>query len=277
MSITQLFHAVIYGILQGITEFLPVSSTAHLTLLPKFFHWPDGGIGFDMALHLGTALAVILFFFKRWIILFKAGFTNPKSKNGKLFWVIVVSTIPASLVGVAFNDKIKPLQENPYIIGVMLILMGIVLWLVDRIGRKNVTELTEIDTKKGFFVGVSQCLAIIPGVSRSGITITAGRALGIGRETAAEFTFLLSTPIILGDAGYHLLKLHSDTAAAADLSALGGTGALLVGIIVSAIVGIISIKFLLNFLKNRNLMVFSIYRFILGSIVIVAALASVIK
>ena len=276
MSLIQFFHAAVYGIVQGITEFLPISSTAHLTLIPKFFGWPDGGMGFDVALHLGTAFAVIVFFFKRWIGLFKAGFTKPKSADGRLFWIIVLSTIPASLVGFLFDDAIAPLQENPYSIGVMLIVMGLILWAVDRFAPRKVTRLTDVRAGNGFIVGLSQCLAIIPGVSRAGVTITAGRALGIDRETAAEFTFLLSAPIILGDAGYHLLKLHTDAAASADLTAVGGTAAMLVGIVAAAIVGILVIGLLLNFLKKRSLAVFSVYRFVLGAVVIAAALGGAI-
>jgi len=275
MSLAQLLHTIVYGIVQGITEFLPISSTAHLTLIPRFFNWPDGGIGFDVALHLGTGIAVILFFYKRWIELIKAGFTSPKSPSGKLFWIIVVATIPASLVGLGLNDKITPLQDNVYVVGVMLIVMGFILWVVDHVGSKVVTRLVDVNAKKGIIIGLAQCLAIIPGVSRSGITITAARALGVGRETAAEFTFLLSTPIVLGDAGYHLLKLHSDPTASAQLNAVGGTPALIVGIVVSAIVGMISIRFLLNFLKKRSLAAFAIYRFILGAVVILAAFGGV--
>jgi len=269
MNLVDFFHAVVYGIVQGITEFLPISSTAHLTLIPRFFGWSYGGMGFDVALHIGTAAAVIVFFWRRWVQLFKAGFTQPKSPYGKLFWIIVVSTIPASVVGLLFNDAIAPLQDDPYIIGVCLIFMGAILWAVDKSSASRITDLTEINIKTGILVGLAQCLAIIPGVSRSGITITAGRALGVNRETAAEFTFLLSMPIILGDAGYHFLKMHTDATAAADLAAVGGTGAMIVGIIVSFLVGLAVIKFLLDFLKKRSLMVFAIYRFVLGAIVLV--------
>jgi len=274
MNIVNFIHAVVYGIVQGITEFLPISSTAHLTLIPRFFGWAYGGMGFDVALHVGTAAAVIVFFWRRWVQLFKFGFTQPKSPYGKLFWIIVVSTIPASVVGLLFNDKIAPLQDNPYIIGVCLIIMGVILWAVDRFSASRVTDLTEINVKTGIIVGLAQCLAIIPGVSRSGITITAGRALGVNRETAAEFTFLLSMPIILGDAGYHFLKYFTEPSTSADRVALanvGGTSAMIVGIIVSFLVGLAVIKFLLEFLKKRSLLVFAIYRFILGAIVLVWA------
>jgi len=269
MNLVDFFHAVVYGIVQGITEFLPISSTAHLTLIPWFFGWPYGGMGFDVALHIGTAAAVIVFFWRRWVQLIKAGFTQPKSAYGKLFWIIVVSTIPASLVGVLLNDKAAPLQNTPYIIGVCLIFMGAILWAVDRSSESRVTDLTGINVKTGILIGLAQCLAIIPGVSRSGITMTAGRALGVDRETAAEFTFLLSLPIIAGDAGYHFLKMRTDATAAADLAAVGGTAAMIVGIIVSFLVGLAVIKFLLNFLKKRSLVVFAIYRFALGVIVLV--------
>ena len=269
MNLVDFFHAVVYGIVQGITEFLPISSTAHLTLIPRFFGWSYGGMGFDVALHVGTAAAVIVFFWRRWVQLIKAGFTQPKSPFGKLFWIIVVSTIPASLVGVLLNDKVASLQSDPYIIGVCLIFMGAILWAVDRSSASRVTDLTGINVKTGLLIGLAQCLAIIPGVSRSGITITAGRALGVNRETAAEFTFLLSLPIIAGDAGYHFLKMRTDATAAADLAAVGGTGAMIVGIIVSFLVGLGVIKFLLDFLKKRSLAVFAIYRFVLGALVLV--------
>ena len=269
MNLVDFFHAVVYGIVQGITEFLPISSTAHLTLIPRFFGWSYGGMGFDVALHVGTAAAVIVFFWRRWVQLIKAGFTQPKSPFGKLFWIIVVSTIPASLVGVLLNDKVASLQSDPYIIGVCLIFMGAILWAVDRSSASRVTDLTGINVKTGLLIGLAQCLAIIPGVSRSGITITAGRALGVNRETAAEFTFLLSLPIIAGDAGYHFLKMRTDATAAADLASVGGTGAMIVGIIVSFLVGLGVIKFLLDFLKKRSLAVFAIYRFVLGALVLV--------
>jgi len=277
MGLIQFLQAVVYGVVQGVTEFLPISSTAHLTLIPKVFGWPDGGMGFDIALHLGTGLAVIVFFWKRWIELIRDGFTSPKSANGKLFWIIVVSTIPASLVGLLFNDKIAPFQQNPYAIGVLLIVMGLILWAVDRAARNVTGRLTDVNVKSGVAVGLAQCLAIIPGVSRSGITITAGRAMGLRREIAAEFTFLLSTPIVLGDAGYHLLKLRSDAAASADLGAIGGAAAMVTGIVAAAIVGMLSIKFLLDFLKRRGLFGFAVYRFILGAAVICLALSGVIR
>ena len=274
MNLDQFLHAVVYGAVQGITEFLPISSTAHLTLIPRFFGWAYGGMGFDVALHIGTAAAVIVFFWKRWVQLIRAGFTEPKSPHGKIFWIIVISTIPASVVGLLFNDKVTVLQDNPYIIGVMLIVMGLVLWLVDKYAGSRMKHLTAINVKTGIIIGLAQCLAIIPGVSRSGITITAGRALGVRRSTAAEFTFLLSMPIILGDAGYHFLKYYTESTTSTDhmaIAAVGGTAAIIVGVVVSFIVGLGVIKFLLDYVKHRSLFVFAVYRFIFGAIVLVWA------
>lgn len=253
----NIFQAIIYGIVQGITEFLPVSSTAHLTLLPWLFGWKDPGVIFDVAVHLGTAAAVILFFIKDWIRLIKAGFTAPKSKDGWLFWLIVVATVPGGIFGV-FLDKYMSNIRNPLLIGVMLILMGVVLYFADRVGRRE-TEIENMNAKKSLIIGASQVLAIVPGVSRSGITMTIGRFLGIKREDIAKFTFLMSAPIILGDGLFHASgMLHTTINMVPFIAA----------IVTSAVVGALSIKFLLNYLKTKGFAVFAVYRFIFGAFVI---------
>ena len=142
----NVFQAVVYGIVQGVTEFLPVSSTAHLTLLPWIVGWKDPGVVFDVALHLGTAAAVILFFLKDWLRLIKAGFTEPRSKDGKLFWLVVLATIPGGIAGVILDKYMSDIR-NPIIIGIMLIIMGVVLYTADSVG-KNKTRLEDIDVKK---------------------------------------------------------------------------------------------------------------------------------
>jgi undecaprenyl-diphosphatase len=254
MSIIQ---AIIYGIVQGITEFLPVSSTAHLTLIPWLFGWNDPGVVFDVALHLGTAAAVILFFWKDWVTLIIAGFTKPKSKDGKLFWLIVLATIPGGIAGLLL-DKYMETFRNPALIGIMLIIMGIVLYYADKLGS-NDADLENIGYNRGFLVGISQVFAIIPGVSRSGITMSAGRLLGIQRESIAKFTFLISAPIILGDGLYHATKIGSVPV---------NKTSLIVAVLTAAIAGALSIKFLLDYLKNKGFGIFAIYRFILGAVVI---------
>lgn len=253
----SIFQAIVYGVVQGIGEFLPISSTAHLILVPWFFGWGDPGVAFDVALHLGTALAVILFFWKDWISLISSGFTKPKSENGKLFWLIIAATIPGGIFGVLLDNYMQNFR-NPALIGIMLIIMGIVLYYADKIGSKEI-EMEKIGLKRSLIVGFSQILAVVPGVSRSGITMSAGRFMGIERESIAKFTFLLSSPIILGDALYHLKKMGNIPIDKVSF---------IVAVLTSAIVGALAIKFLLNYLKNKGFAIFSIYRFILGAVVI---------
>lgn len=255
MSIIQ---AIIYGIVQGITEFLPVSSTAHLTLLPWIFGWQNPGSVFDVALHFGTAIAVIGFFFKDYVRLISAGFTKPNSNDGRLFWCLVVATIPGGIFGIALNKYSDAMSSNHLLTGILLIIMGIVLYLCDRMGKQQIS-LERIGLKQSLIVGCSQVLAMIPGVSRSGITMTAGRAAGIDRKSIAKFTFLMSTPIVLGDALYHtkdIVHVNIDVLP------------FVVAILTSAVVGILSIRFLLNYLKTKSFFVFTVYRFIFGAFII---------
>lgn len=254
MSILQ---AIIYGIVQGIGEFLPISSTAHLVLVPWLFGWQDPGVVFDVALHLGTAAAVILFFFRDWLDLIIAGFTKPKTEDGKLFWLIVLATIPGAVFGMLL-DKYMEDFRNAALIGAMLIVMGIILYAADKYG-KSVADIKETGVKRSIIIGITQVFAVIPGVSRSGITMTAGRILGMTREGIARFTFLMSAPIILGDGLYHakgLVHTHIDKAP------------FFTAMITAAVVGILSIKFLLDYLKKKGFGIFAIYRFVMGTVVI---------
>jgi len=253
----NIMQAIVYGIVQGIGEFLPISSTAHLILVPWFFGWPDPGVAFDVALHLGTATAVILFFFKDWVKLINAGIRDPKSKDGVLFWLLVLATIPGGFFGVLL-DKYMESFRNPVLIGAMLIIMGIILYYADITSDEKI-KIEDIGLKRSLIVGISQVFAIIPGVSRSGITMSVGRFLGIEREAIAKFTFLLSTPIIIGDALYHATKMGT---VSIDKTSF------IVAVLTAAIVGFLSIKFLLNYLKTKGFGIFAIYRFVLGAVVI---------
>jgi len=254
----DIFHAIVYGIVQGIAEFLPISSTAHLTLIPWFFGWKDPGPAFDVALHLGTATAVIAFFFKDWLNLVQAGITKVKTSDGKLFWFLVLATIPGGIAGVLLDKYVQGIFENKGLIGVMLIIMGIVLYLADRFGENKI-KLDNIGLSRSLIVGISQVLAIIPGVSRSGITMSTGRVLGLTRESIAKFTFLLSTPIILADGLFHIKDIQSTKVEVMPF---------IVAILTAAVVGILSIKFLLDYLKNKGFGIFAIYRCVLGLITI---------
>lgn len=257
----NLFQAFVLGVVQGIGEFLPISSSAHLVLVPWFMGWPWFGLTFDVALHVGTLFAVVAFFWRDWLVLAADGLRGRRTNNGRMFWYLVIATVPGAIIGYMLEDYAETIFREPLVIAVMLIVMGLILWLVDtRAG--SIKSIEQIDLKDSLFIGFSQALAIIPGVSRAGITMTAGRFLNLDRETAARFSFLLSTPIIFG-AGVSQIP---------DISAAELNGGFILGVITSAVVGFLSIKFLLNYLTRRSFMLFVWYRLALGVLVIGIAL-----
>ncbi len=254
-------HALILGIVQGLGEFLPISSSAHLVLVPWLFGWEDPGLTFDVALHMGTLLAVVLYFWKDWVKLFKAALKRGASDDKRIFWYLVVATIPGGLFGLALEKKAETVFRSPLLIGIMMIVMGTILYLADK--KPEIRTTNTMTLKEAIWIGLSQALAIIPGVSRSGSTMTTARFLTLTREDAARFSFLMSTPIILG-AG--VLKLRHLTMASINLP-------FSVGVISSFVVGILSISFLLRYLKTSNFGLFVGYRFVIGVIVIAFVLA----
>ncbi len=260
MRVTIL-QAVVLGLVQGIGEFLPISSSAHLVLVPWIFGWQYAGLTFDVALHIGTLLSVVAFFWRDWLVLAYNGLSGKRNTESRLFWCLIVATIPGALVGFLLESQAETVFRTPLLIGIMLICMGIILYVVDKKFPAK-KDLNQVRFSDGVWIGVSQSLAIIPGVSRSGITMSAGRFLGLNRETAARFSFLLSTPIILG-AG--VLKLS-------ELSLADITLPFITGVLVSAVSGFLAIKFLLHYLTRNNFLLFVWYRFILGAIVIILAL-----
>ena len=262
----QIYQGIILGIIQGITELLPISSSAHLFLIPWIFNWniPEA---FDVALHFGTLLAIGIFFFKDWIDLIVGGYNlaikKKKSTEGKIFWYIVIATIPGGIIGFILDKYAENLLTQPIIIAIALIVMGIILYLIDKNSKKE-TSYENLSFKQTFIIGVSQALAFIPGVSRSGITMTTGRALGVKREAVAKYSFMLSAPIVLA-ATVFKLKDFIEYFLIADVA---GIIAFIMGVVLSFIVGIIVIKFLLEFLKKGSFKVFAIYRVIIGLFVI---------
>lgn len=259
MTLTE---ALVLGIIQGLGEFLPISSSAHLVLVPWALGWQYAGLTFDVALHIGTLISVIAFFWKDWLTLLSSAVARKGSKEAALFWYLVLGTIPGGAIGYLFEEQAETVLRTPLLIGVMLIVMGIILYWVDR-RAASVKSIDSVSLLDSLLIGLSQALAIIPGVSRSGITMTAGRALGFTRASAARFSFLLSTPIVVG-AGLYKMK---------DLSPGDLNAAFLTGVVSSAVVGFIAIGFLIRYLSQRSFAVFAWYRFIVGSAVIILALA----
>lgn len=262
------FIAVILGIVQGIGEFLPISSSAHLIIVRWFFGWDAiinqvGGnidIALDVALHVGTLVAVLIYFYEDWQKLIVDGVTKGlKTKEGKMFWYLVAATIPGGIAGLILESKVEALfRSQPLIIAVGLAIMGVVLYYVD----KNVDQRTSLDKitfKQAMLIGTSQALALIPGVSRSGITMTTARLLGFTREAAAKFSFLLATPIIAGAALKHTPDIIHNIA----------NPLFLVGTITSAIVGLFSIGFLLKYLQKNNFAIFAVYRLVMAVLIVV--------
>lgn len=257
----DIFQALVLGIVQGLTELLPISSSAHLFLIPWIFNWPEIG-DFDVALHFGTLLAIGIFFFKDWIALIKGGYRQvvkkEKSTEGRMFWYIVIATIPGGAIGFLLDHFAEGLLTNQFIIGIALIVMGIILYIVDK-NSKSEVEYKNMNFKQTFLIGLSQALAFIPGVSRSGITMTTARMMGVKRESAAKYSFMLSAPIVLAATLYKIKDF-----AFGELS-------FYIGVLASFIVGIIVIKFLLEYLQKGSFKVFALYRIVIGLIVLVIA------
>ena len=259
-----ILHAIILGIVQGLTEFLPISSSAHLNVFPWIFKWEMLSEGMDVALHIGTLLALVIFFFNDWVKLVKAGYKQVVKKenttDGRMFWYLVAATIPAGILSLVL-DKISgkiigdDINFQMAIIAVTLIVMGIILYVVDK-KSKSETDYEHISLKQSVLIGMSQAIAAaFPGVSRSGITMTVARGLKVDRESAAKFSFMLAMPITLAAVVFDLTSFKFDLA-------------LILGILASFIVGVIVIKFLLDYLKKGSFKVFAIYRVVFGIIIL---------
>lgn len=267
----SLIHVIILAFVQGITEFLPISSSAHLALAPWLLGWEDQGLAFDIALHFGTLLAVLVYFFRDWVQIILQGFGlrgghDPELKrNRALLWYLAVGSLPIGFFGLLLKEHAETTLRNPAIIGSMLILIGIVMAIADRAGRHQKT-IEHVNLFDALVIGLAQALAIVPGTSRSGITITAGLFRNFERSAAARFSFLLSTPAIVAAAGKAYYDLHK----------AGGIppGMLLpvvLGVFFSALTGLATIAFFLEFLRHRTLKFFIYYRIIFGILVIALA------
>ena len=259
------FQAVVLGIVQGLSEFLPISSSAHLALTPWLFGWHDPGLAFDVALHLGTLIALVWFFWQEWITLATAFFhivryRRVETESERRFVWVAIATVPGAIAGFLLKDYAETVFRSPALIGTMLILMGVVLWLVDRTASQD-RSIGTMRWTDALIIGLAQMFAIIPGVSRSGSTITAGRALRLSRESAAVFSFLMSLPIITAAVvfeGRHAIRDGIDLP-------------LIAGLIASAVSGWLAISVLLKFIARHSYGVFAAYRIVFGAIVLAIA------
>jgi undecaprenyl-diphosphatase len=266
-----IYQVVVLAIVQALTEFLPISSTAHLVLIPWLFGWKDGGLTFDVALHAGTLVAVIIYFFQDWVQIIAQGFglrigRDPDLKqNRNLLWLLAIASIPIGIIGYLFDKQADTTWRQPYVIGTMLILVGIVMWIAEkrRIGSKSMSTIQMSD---GIAVGLAQAVSVIPGTSRSGATISAGLFRNMNRETAARFSFLLSTPAIAAAVAKKFWDVHKEGGIPADMKV-----PIVVGIAVSGVLGAIVIAFFLRYLRRSSLMPFVWYRIVFGIIVIALA------
>ncbi|HUA32762.1 MAG TPA: undecaprenyl-diphosphatase UppP [Candidatus Binataceae bacterium] len=253
-------QAIVLGIVQGLTEFLPVSSSAHLVIIPWLLNWEDPGLAFDVALHLGTLLALLIYYWRDWLDM-GLSLASGQQMPRRLLMLLIIASVPGAIIGVLFEKEAETIFRTPALIACTLAIMGIVLWLADiySTDKRKVRQMTVVDA---FLIGLSQALAIVPGVSRSGATITMARLLGLAREDAANFSFLMATPII---AGAGMLELHK--------ALKGGlTSQLGLGFLASAFFGILSIALLIRYVRTHTYRPFAIYRIIAGVIVILVAL-----
>jgi undecaprenyl-diphosphatase len=269
-------QALIMGVVQGLTEFLPVSSSGHLIVVPFLAGWDDAfitSLAFSVMLHLGTLVALLIYFRADWVRLVPAGLAAARDRSlggdddRRLAWLLVASTIPAALVGLVFNDLIEGSFRHVGLVAVTLVIGGLILLVADRFGA-NSRRIEDVTFPIAIGIGVAQALALVPGISRSGISIAAGRMVGMDRESAARFAFLMATPITAGAGLFEARKL---------LTGEGGVNVaiapLVVGMIAALVSGLVAIHFMLSFLRRQSLDVFVWYRFALAAVVLIAWLA----
>jgi undecaprenyl-diphosphatase len=266
-----IYQVVLLAIVQGLTEFLPVSSTAHLYLTSWLLGWNTEGLDFDIMLHLGTLLSVLLYFFRDWVQIIgqglgiRVGHDDQLKHNHMLLWLLAIASIPVGVAGLVFNKQAEGAWRNPFVIGIMLIVIGVLMWVAENVGRQQ-RDMAAVGGPDALTIGLAQALAVIPGVSRSGITISAGLFRNLDRPAAARFSFLLSTPVIAAAAAKTLWDMHKQH----HLHDLITTG-FVVGVVVSALSGCAVIAWFLHYLRRSGLRPFAYYRIIFGIIVLALA------
>ena len=272
-----IIQAFVMGVVQGLTEFLPISSSGHLILVPALMGWDDPfltSLAFSVMLHLGTLLALLVYFRDDWLRLIPAGFATIRDRSFKgdhdrrLAWLIAVSTIPAGLAALALNDVVdQPSFRQPGLVIVMLVVFAGVLWLADRWGSRRL-EVDQLSFRGAVGIGVAQALALVPGVSRSGVTMSAGLFAGLTREATARYAFLMATPVTALAVAYEGVKLvRGEAGADAELVPL------IVGVLASFGSGVLAISVLLRYLRTRSFGIFVVYRLVVAALFLVIWLA----
>jgi undecaprenyl-diphosphatase len=260
------------GIVQGLTEFLPISSSGHLVIVPYLAGWDDpfiNSLAFSVMLHIGTLVALLVYFRKEWLRLVPAGFATIRDRSfegdadRRLAWLLVVATVPALILGFLLNDIVEEQFREIGLVALMLVVGGAVMWLADRRGSKRLLPM-DLTYPKALGIGFAQALALVPGVSRSGISISAGLFAGLDRESAARFSFLMATPITAAAAAYESIKLVRG-----DIGTTVEAGPLIAGMVAALVSGFFAIAFLLRFLRTRSLNIFVAYRIVLAAIVLI--------
>lgn len=267
------FQALIMGVVQGLTEFLPISSSGHLIVVPFLFEWTDPfitSLAFSVMLHIGTLAALLVYFRTDWLRLVPAGIAaiGDRSFRGdpdrRLAWLLVAATVPAAIAGFLLNDLIETAFRDVGLVALTLVVGAIILWVADRWGART-KGVEDVTFPIAGGIGAAQALALVPGISRSGISISAARLVGLDREAAARFSFLMATPITAGAAIFEIRKLIVGEAGVSV-----STGPLLVGMIAAFVSGMIAIGFLLRYLRTRSLTIFVVYRLALAAVVVLA-------
>lgn len=262
------FQALVLGLIQGLSEFLPISSSAHLALTPWFFGWESGGLAFDVALHIGTLVAVAWYFRREWFALAKSAISIVRQRAVRTTdeWrlvFLIIATIPAAIAGLTVQDLAETAFRSPLLIAINLMVMGVFLWLIDRFAKRD-RPLDRMGVRDAVIIGFIQCLALVPGVSRSGSTITGARLLGFDRQAAAVFSFLMSFPVTLAAA---VLKAPDAFTPGTDATTI------LIGIAAAAASSWLAIAVLLRFVSRHSFGVFAAYRLVLG-VIVLATLAA---
>jgi undecaprenyl-diphosphatase len=267
-----IFQALVMGVVQGLTEFLPISSSGHLIIVPFLFGWTDPfitSLAFSVMLHIGTLAALLVFFRADWVRLVPAGLATIRDRSlrgdpdRRLAWLLVAATIPAAVAGFLLSDLIETAFREIGLVALTLVVGAVIMWLADRWGART-KGVEDVTFPIAVGIGAAQALALVPGISRSGVSISASRLAGLDREAAARFSFLMATPITAGAAIFELRKLATGEAGV-DVS----LAPLVVGMIAAFVSGMIAIGFLLRYLRTRSLTVFVVYRLVLAAIVVV--------